>query len=182
MLETRNRGRIGAAIALTVAGVGAGSAAAVRIRRRRRVSGASPDETSKGVVRQLLEEPWSGNLDAIEECVAPGYVGYDPTKPEPTRGPDGVRACIERWIAAFPGGAVTVVDQVAEGDRVATRWVGRGVHTGEIAGIAPTGKEVTVAGSTVSRLENGRVVEEWTTWDALGLLVQLGAVPTPTRA
>jgi len=69
-----------------------------------------------------------------------------------------------------------------EGDHVATRWTGRGTHTGEIAGIAPTGKDVTVSGITVSRFEDGLVVEEWTTWDTLGMLVQIGAVPAPAQA
>ena len=51
-----------------------------------------------------------------------------------------------------------------------------------MAGIAPTGKGVTVSGITISRLENGMVVEEWTTWDTLGMLVQLGAIPAPAQA
>jgi predicted ester cyclase len=65
---------------------------------------------------------------------------------------------------------------------VATRWTGRGTHDGEIAGIAATGKQVTVTGLTISTVENGLVVEEQTEWDALGMLVQLGAVPAPTPA
>ena len=73
-------------------------------------------------------------------------------------------------------------DQFAEADKVATRWTGRGTHTGEIAGIAPTGKDVTVTGLTISRFAGGKVVEEWTTWDTLGMLVQLGVIPAPARA
>ena len=133
-------------------------------------------------VKRLFEEPWKGNFDVIDEYVAPNYVGHDPAEPDPIRGPAGVRANIEKYLAGFPGGGILVDDQIEEGDKVATRWTGRGVHTGEIAGIAPTGKEVTVAGVTISRLEGGKVVEEWTTWDALGMLVQLGAVPEPARA
>ena len=174
--------RTGSGIALAIAGIAAGSAVAAGIRRRRLAARPSTEEVNKDVVRRLLEEPWSGNLDAIGECVAPGYVGYDPTEPEPIRGPDSVRAGVVRWVGAFPGAMVTIENQVAEGDCVATRWIWRGVQTGEIAGIAPTGKEVTVAATTFSRLENGKVVEQWTSWDALGLLVQLGAVPTPTTA
>ena len=137
---------------------------------------------AKQIVRRLYEEPWKGIWDVIDEYVAPGYVGHDPAEPEPIRGPAGVRANIEKYLAGFPGGAITVDDQIAEGDKVATRWTGRGTHTGEIAGISPTGKEVTVSGLTLSRLENGMVVEEWTTWDTLGMLMQLGAVPAPAQA
>ena len=64
---------------------------------------------------------------------------------------------------------------------MATRWTGRGTHTGEIATIAPTGRDVTVSGVTISRVEGGLVVEEWTAWDTLGLLVQLGAIAEPAR-
>ena len=137
---------------------------------------------AKQIVKRLFEEPWKGNWDVIDEYVAPGYVGHDPAEPELIRGPTGVRANIEKYLAGFPGGGITVDDQIAEGGKVATRWTGRGTHTGEMAGISPTGKEVTVSGLTLSRLENGMVVEEWTTWDTLGMLVQLGAVPTPAQA
>ena len=67
-------------------------------------------------------------------------------------------------------------DQLAEGDKVATRWTARGTHAGEIAGIGPTGKDVTVTGLTISRFAGGKVVEQWTTWDTLGMLVQLGVI------
>jgi predicted ester cyclase len=137
---------------------------------------------AKLIVRRLYEEPWKGNMDVIDEYVAPGYIGHDPAEPEPIRGPAGVKANIEKYLAGFPGGRITVDEQIAEGDRVATRWTGRGTHAGEIAGIAPTGKEVTVSGLTLSRLEGGLVVEEWTTWDTLGMLVQIGAVPAPAAA
>jgi predicted ester cyclase len=137
---------------------------------------------AKLIVRQVLEEPWKGNWDVIDENVAPTYVGYDPSLPEPIRGPDGAKANFQMYLDAFTGAHIKVDDQIAEGNKVATRWTGRGTHTGEIQGIAPTGKEVTVTGLTISRLEGGKIVEEWTTWDTLGMLVQLGAVPAPATA
>ena len=88
----------------------------------------------------------------------------------------------QQYIDAFSDARITVDDQIAEGDKVATRWTGRGTHTGEIAGISATGKDVTVTGLTISRLEGGLIAEEWTTWDTLGMLVQLGAVPAPAAA
>ena len=88
----------------------------------------------------------------------------------------------EPRTTGFSDARVTVDDQIAEGDKVATRWTGRGTHDGEIVGVAPTGKEVTVSGLTISRVKNGLVVEEQTEWDALGMLVQLGVVPAPTAA
>ena len=137
---------------------------------------------TKQIVRQLFEEPWKGNLGVIDEFLAPGYVGHDPSEPEPIRGPEGFRAFVQKYLTAFPDGRITVDDQIMEGDQVATRWTGRGTQTGEIPGIAPTGKQVTITGLTISRLEGDKVVEDWTTWDTLGMLVQLGAVPAPARA
>ena len=137
---------------------------------------------AKLIVKRLIEEPWKGHWDVIDEYTTPGYLGHDSAEPEPHRGPEGLRANVQKYIAGFPDGGITVDDQIAEGDKVASRWTGRGTQTGEVAGIAPTGKEVTVAGVTISRLEGGKVVEEWTTWDTLGMLVQLGAIPEPARA
>ena len=137
---------------------------------------------AKLIVKRLIEEPWKGNFDVIDEYVAPNYAGHDPAVPETILGPAGARANIDKYLAGFPGGTITVDDQFAQGDQVATRWTGRGTHTGEVAGIAPTGKDVTVSGITLSRLEGGQVVEEWTTWDTLGMLVQIGAIPEPARA
>lgn len=132
-------------------------------------------------VKRLLEEPWKGKMDVVDECCATGYVGHDPSEPEPIRGPEGLKRQFEKYLAAFPDGRITVDDQFSDGSRVATRWTGRGTHQGELSGIAPTGKEVTVTGLTVSLLEGDKVVEEWTIWDTLGMMVQLGAVPMPAR-
>jgi predicted ester cyclase len=136
----------------------------------------------KEIVKRLFEEPWTGEFDVIDEFVAPEYIGYDPSEPEPIKGPAGVKANLEKYMAGFSDARITVDEQIAEGDVVATRWTGRGTHDGEIAGIAPTGKQVTVQGLTLSRLKDGKVVEEHQVWDALGMLVQLGAVPAPAAA
>jgi steroid delta-isomerase-like uncharacterized protein len=135
-------------------------------------------ETNKQIVRRVAEEPWGGNFEAIDELVDPGYTGYDPSQPEPTRGPAGFREFITTYLTGFPDGGITVDQQLAEGDFVATRWTGRGTHQGDLMGIAATGKQVTVSGITISRVSNGKIVEEWTNWDTLGMLQQLGVVPS----
>jgi predicted ester cyclase len=139
---------------------------------------------AKTIVRKTIEEPWKGNWDVIDEYIAPGYIGHDPSLPEPIRGIDGTKANYQQYIDAFSGAQITVDEQIAEGDIVATRWTGRGTHTGELpgTGISPTGKDITVSGITLSKIEGGKIIEEWTNWDTLGMLVQIGAVPTPTTA
>ena len=137
---------------------------------------------AKEIVKRVFEEPWTGNFESIDEFVAPEYIAYDPAEPEPIKGPAGAKANVQKYLAGFSNARITVDEQIAEGDTVATRWTGRGTHDGEIAGIAPTGKDVTVKGLTITKLENGKIVEEHVVWDTFGMLVQLGAVPAPATA
>jgi predicted ester cyclase len=166
---------------LLLTGLVVGALSAVGLRKRTRMKGA-PMADAKKIVKQTLEEPWKGNWDVIDEYIAPAYIGHDPSQPEPIRGIEGTKANLRQYLDAFSGAQITVDEQIAEGDIVATRWTGRGTHTGEISGISPTGKDVTVSGITLSKLEGGKIVEEWTNWDTLGMLAQIGAVPTLTRA
>ena len=80
---------------------------------------------------------------------------------------------------AFPDVHFTIDDLIAEGERVVIRWTVTGTHKGELQGIAPTGKHVTVTGMVMSRFVKGKVEEDWINFDALGLLQQLGVVPAP---
>ena len=138
---------------------------------------------NKEIVRRLVDGVWADRNHAIiDELVAQEYVGHDPTQPAPIQGRDGFKQFVDMYQSAFHDATVTIDDQIAEGDQVVTRWTGRGTHTGELMGVAPTGKEVTVSGITISRLDSGQIVEEWELLDALGMLIQLGAVPQPAMA
>jgi steroid delta-isomerase-like uncharacterized protein len=138
-------------------------------------------EESKTIVRRLLEEPWT-DLDVVDELVDESYVGHDPSLPEPLHGPQGFKDNVSMFRAAYSDARITVDEQIAEGDTVASRWTGRGTHDGELMGVRASGKQVTVSGIVVSRVANGKVVEEWTNWDTLGMLQQIGAVPAPAQA
>jgi predicted ester cyclase len=83
------------------------------------------------------------------------------------------------YRTAFPNIHVTIEDQIAEGDKVVTRWTGHGTHQGELMGIPPTNKAVTVTGIAIDRIVAGKIVEHWENFDQLGMLVQLGVVPPP---
>lgn len=168
-------------IALVAAGVAAGGAAAgVALQSRRRPGRASTD--GKLLARWVLEEPWKDNWHVLDRHVSPTYIGHDLAEAESRPGSQGLRAHLERLVQAFPDGRIAVDDQLADGDAVTSRWTFHGTHTGELDGIAPTGKQVTVAGMTISRIDGDVVAEEWTSWDRLGLLVQLGAVSEPAHA
>ena len=80
---------------------------------------------------------------------------------------------------AFPDVQMSVEDQVAEGDIVVTRWIASGTHQGDLMGIAPTGNRVTVAGTSIERVVDGRIEETWDNYDALGMMQQIWAISSP---
>ena len=84
---------------------------------------------------------------------------------------------VETYRGAFPDLHMTIEDVIEQRDRVVIRWTGRGTHTGELNGLAPTDRTVEVTGITIQRIAGGRVAEAWSNWDTLGLLQQIGASP-----
>ena len=138
---------------------------------------------SKALARRLIEEMFNrGNLEVADELYAPDYVNHDPGNPEEIRGPEGIKGYVGVHRTAFPDLQLTIEDQVAEGDRVATRWTGRGTYQGDLMGIAPTGRRVTATGITIDRISGGKVVETWTNFDVMGMMQQLGVIPSPEQA
>ena len=135
-------------------------------------------EQNKTIARKVFEDVQSqGNLAVVDEIVASDFVGH--TFPTDIHGPEGAKQFDMMLRTAFPDIQVSVEDQIAEGDEVATRWTCRGTHKGEFQGLPPTGKKVTMRGITVFRIANGKLVEGWNNPDLLGMLQQLGAVPVP---
>jgi predicted ester cyclase len=138
-------------------------------------------EANKAVIRRIVEEVWhQGNLSVIDELYAPNYVGQSP--PEMMHGPKGYKECVIKYRSASPDIRFTIEDMVAEGDKVAARWTIRGTHTGEGLGMAPTGRRWTQSATSLFRLAEGKLVEEWSNVDMLGMLQQIGAVKLPGQA
>ncbi|MFQ5884656.1 MAG: ester cyclase [Thermoplasmata archaeon] len=134
-------------------------------------------EENEALVRRVFEEVWNqGKLDVIDELVATDYVLHDPATPG-ISGRDGYRQFVTIYRTAFPDLKFTVVDQISEGDKVATRWTSTGTHKGDLMGIPPTGKQTTSTGIVISRIVDGKGVEDWSIWDAMGLLQQIGVIP-----
>jgi predicted ester cyclase len=97
----------------------------------------------------------------------------------------GLEACLNHFAVyrkAIPDQHWTVEDQIAEGDKVVVLWTLRGTHAGELMGIPPTGRELTMTGISVFRIAGGKLIEDWVQSDTLGLFQQLGAFPTSTKA
>jgi predicted ester cyclase len=131
-------------------------------------------EANKALVRRVIEELFTKhNVELIDEFF-PDCVYRAPAVGE-LRGEASV-------LAAFPDGRWTVEDQLAEGDKVVTRWSFTGIHRGNLMGIAPTGKQVTTSGVMIDRIVGGKIAEEWEEYDALGMMQQLDAVPSMGKA
>jgi steroid delta-isomerase-like uncharacterized protein len=135
-------------------------------------------ESNKAIVRRKFEQVLAaGRLDVVDEIFDVGVVSYDPTDPEPIRGRDAYRESIARAVGAFGDLRVQIHDQVAEDDEVATRYSATGRHVGELFGIPATGNEFVITATDIHRLVDGRIVEEWSSWDALGFMRQLDLLP-----
>ena len=135
-------------------------------------------EKNKDVVRRLHELWNTGDLARIPEVFHPDFAGHWPRssrKPE-RRGLDEVRAGLMNTRRAFPDWYENVVDMVAEGDRVVTRYVSTGTHRGEFWGIAPTGIRITVHEMSIYRIAEEKVIEQWCCIDELERLIQLAVV------
>jgi steroid delta-isomerase-like uncharacterized protein len=135
-------------------------------------------ERNKAVVRRVFDEVLGGgDWDVVDELFTAEYHDHDPANDEDTRGRDGVKEEIGGYRAAMPDLRFTIEDQLAEGDRVATRFSCEGTHQGELLSVAATGNAVRLSGIVIHRLVDGRIDEGHWNWDTLGLLRQIGAIP-----
>ena len=138
-------------------------------------------EENKALTHRSWEIVATGSLDtledALQEVYADAIVMHEPD--EDVRGIEGLTQFVSMIRSALPDLRITFEDDIAEGNKVVSRWSAQGTHQGELMGVAPTGNEVAITGITIHRIEDAKIVEEWENWDALGLMQQIGAVPSP---
>jgi steroid delta-isomerase-like uncharacterized protein len=135
-------------------------------------------ENNKAIVRRLVEELWNkGNLSLADQFFAPTYEHHDASTPDVGRGPESEKKRATLYRTAFPDLRLTIEDSIAEGETVVARWSCRGTHKGDLNGNAPTGKQINISGVSIVRFANGKMVEGYVNWDALGMMQQLGVVP-----
>lgn len=120
----------------------------------------------------------SGNLDALDDLVAPDSVDHDPA-PGQVPGPQGFRDMFAELRTAFPDLHIEVEHLTANDDDVAFAYTVTGTHRGPLQGHEPTGGLVSFRGVQISRFENGKLVERWGSSDQLGMMQQLGLAPRP---
>ena len=136
-------------------------------------------DTNKALVLASIDDGWnSQQLSVFDELFDPDLVDHSvPADLPATR--EGTKEFATRYWSAFPDLRFAIEDQIAEGDKVMTRWTARGTNIGKLMGRRPTGKQVTVTGIRVDRVIGGRIVESWAEFDQLGLLQQLELAPVP---
>lgn len=134
-----------------------------------------------GASRRLIEQTFNdGNLELVDQLVAPDAVNHDPATPPELRGlsgPEMFKRTVSMYRTAFPDVRMVVDDVIAADDKVVLRWHSEGTHRGQLAGLAPTGVRGSVTGISIDRWKGGKVVESWVEWDNLGLARQIGAAP-----
>jgi steroid delta-isomerase-like uncharacterized protein len=134
-------------------------------------------EENKAIARRYIEEVWGkGDVAAERELLAPNFVDRHPVPGFPDNR-EGHHQTLVMFRNAFPDLRMSLEFLVAEGDKVVDHWTARATHQGDLMGMPATGKQITITGSDVLRIENGKIAEIWHEEDMLGMMQQLGAVP-----
>jgi steroid delta-isomerase-like uncharacterized protein len=137
---------------------------------------------NKAAVRRLYEEAYAqGKPEAVNEVLHSNFVCHDPNSERgEIRGADTIKGEIDYFRQAFPEDFFWRVEhQLAEGDEVTTRYTFGGTHQGEFFGVPGSGRRVEIGGINIDRCEGGKIVEEWASYDLLGAMRQMGAIPEP---
>lgn len=138
------------------------------------------EEQGKAIFHKWFAEAWNkGNFSVAEELIGDTFTVHGAGGQQVQQGVEGVVALIKQWRDAFPDGRMIVHDVIAEGDRVVARMTWEGTHRGDFYGIPPTGRRVSVTSIGIDRVENGKIVEGWGELDMLGMMRQLGVIPSP---
>ena len=143
-------------------------------------------EENKAIARRFVEALQeffrTGDADLVDSVLAENVVQHISGMPPEARSLEAFKQLLPTLRQAFPDTLFDVEDLVAEGDKVAFRLIWNATHLGELFGIPPTGNRATVTEAHILRIADGKVVERWGEWDALGMMQQLGAIPLPEQS
>jgi steroid delta-isomerase-like uncharacterized protein len=136
-------------------------------------------QNNSAIIRRFIEE--TINQGQIDSAVQFAWEDVVEQVPFPGQGPglEGLKDILRVMMAAFPDLYFSVEEQIAEGDKVVTRFEWTGTHRGEFLGVAATGRSVKVWGVVIDRLESGRIKDTRIIMDTLGLMMQFGVFPPP---
>lgn len=138
----------------------------------------SLQEDNKAAYRRFVDQINANNIDGVDEFFAPDYTEHS-APPGAPPGVETIKMVFRMFRTAFPDVHFTVVDLVAEDDKVCTYVRGEGTQDGPFMDIPPTGKKAVWNAFGINRYENGRIKEHWGVPDLFGLMGQLRGAPTP---
>jgi steroid delta-isomerase-like uncharacterized protein len=136
-------------------------------------------EESKVIVRRFWGVWEEGNIDLVDELLAPDYVNHSPATPDQPTDPEGIKAVVGMFRGAMPDLRVIIEDMIAEGDKVVVRYTIEGTHERELFGVPPTGQRLSIKSISVERVSDGKIREHWRITDGLDMMQQLGVIPVP---
>ena len=139
-------------------------------------------EENKEIVRRFWGVWEEGNIGLVDELVGSDYVNHSPGMPNQPEGPEGIKAVVNMFRGGMPDLRVVIEDVIAEGDKVVMRYRIEGTHEGELFGVPPTGRRVSIESITVERVSGGKIREHWRVTDTLDMMRQLGAISAPEHA
>ena len=132
-------------------------------------------DENKKIARRLVEEGWNkGREEALHEMMSTKCRVHDPVFPSLAPGIDSYKEHIRNCRSGFPDLKFTIEDSIAERNEVVHHWKAHGTHRATFLGMQATNKSATVSGTTIYRMERGKVAEMWVDWNLLSLLEQLG--------
>jgi steroid delta-isomerase-like uncharacterized protein len=143
--------------------------------------GGTMSGTNRAVVERWWQELWNkGELGAADAIISPTYTNHDPASPWVPSGIEGCKTLVAGYRTVFPDINFVIKEEVVGDNRVVSHWICKGTHRAELMGIAATGKQMQVEGISILHLKDGKITHQTTIWDALGMMQQLGAVPSTT--
>lgn len=129
------------------------------------------------LIVRYFEEVWNqGDLDVLDEIIAPDYINHSPGAPNPLPGPNGLKPIVESIRKAFSDLKYVIENMVISDDQVAVHTTMYGTHTGDFFGLAPTNKKINVHQMQIERISNNQIIEHWRVTDDLTMLRQLGQI------
>lgn len=135
-------------------------------------------QRNKELVRRVIERVWNtGDFNSIKDLVADDFVIHLSGSGEDIRGPENIKRFYSEIYKAFPDIHFKIIDQIAEDNKVVTRWSATGTHKGDFKGIPATGNKINFTATDIDEILDGKFVECWSNTDDLTLMQQLGVVP-----
>ena len=130
---------------------------------------------NKEIVRSLYEEVWNKRrLELVDEIISPSHALHDPNLSGSAIGPEAYKRQVTRFVTGFPDLRFRIDDAIAENDKIVVAWTISGTHNGEFMGIPATNKKVSFDGITINHIVNGKIMDSYISYDALGMIQQLG--------